>query len=256
MKNKGLLRWTAALSLVALGFLFSGSLAQAKSDEDSKKGIAAAKAGKWDEAIENFLKAAKDDPGNKRVQYNLGLAYRQRGFAQIKKEKWQGAINDLGEALKRREDDPAAYRFRAFAYLRLRKWKEALSDYDVIVKEKSKDTEAIGRRAFVEVQLKKYDKALTDYTAALKLAPKDSDMMLARSYVYETTDKFDKALADAQAALKIKPSNTDALAAKKRLEAIIARGGSREPTPDPGTPIPRKAVPSVVPKVLPTARPR
>jgi tetratricopeptide (TPR) repeat protein len=173
----------------------------------SREGVAAAKAGNWDKAIENFKRAIAADPKNRDADYNLALAYSRRGQAQIKKEKWQDAISDFDEVLKRRDEDVVARRFRAFTNL----------------------------------QLKNYDKAIEDYNELTKRNPKDTEALLRRSYAYEATGKRDEALSDVEATLQIQPTSSDALNRKKRLAAMKTSAQASPagaPSPAVGRPSP------------------
>jgi tetratricopeptide (TPR) repeat protein len=248
---------SALLLATVLIFAFSSVQAQkAKSsalDNDSREGLEAAKAGDLDKAIESFKRAAAAKPNDKTINYNLGLAHRQRALAYMKGEDWDSAIADFTEALKLIENDIGARRGRAFAYQRKGDLKNALVDYDAALKEKKNDPETLGRRAFLHMQSKDYDKAIADYSAVIKQKPKDVDAYLGRSYIYELTSKFDPGLADVDAVLKIQPTNSDALNRKARLEAL--KKGEPPPGTTPviaGTPIPRAPVPPA-PKPSPAA---
>jgi tetratricopeptide (TPR) repeat protein len=218
----------------------------------SHEGIEAAKAGDWNKAIESFKRAGLEDANNR---YNLAIAYRQRGLAEIKQQNWDAAINDFGEALKLKEDDATAHRFRAFAYMSKQDWNNALEDYTTVLKEKKNDVEALERRAFVEMQLKQYDKALADYSDAIKQQPKNVDALLGRSYIYEVTKKIEPGLSDVEAVLKIQPTNGEASNRRKRL---LAEKTKDQPAPIAtptliGTPIPRQPAPP--PKAKSSASP-
>ena len=93
MKNR---KQTKIVSSVLLGVMVL-ALSVLKSDgaNYSHDGMEAAKAGNWDKAIENFKQAVEADPNDKNINYNLGLAYSQRGLAEIKKQNWDGSIADL-----------------------------------------------------------------------------------------------------------------------------------------------------------------
>lgn len=242
MKNRNQIKIVSGVLLGVLALAFS--VMESDGANYSKDGLEAAKAGDWDKAIENFKKAAGAEPNDKNINFNLGLAYRQRGLAEIKKQNWDGAIADLSETLKRNGSDVVARRFRAFAYTRKDNWKDALQDYETVLKEKKNDPEALSRRAFVYMQLGQNDKALGDYSTTLKDHPKDIDALLGRSYIYETTGKLELGLADVNAVLKLKPNNQDAQNRKIRLEAMDHK---LHPTPIPtpvlaGTPIPRASI--------------
>ena len=163
--------------LLALAPALAVAAEPAGGSSASHEGVAAAKAGDWNKAIEAF-KRAGDDANNR---YNLALAYRQRGLAETKQQNWDAAIADFNEALKLKADDNVVRRFRAAAYMSKQDWPKALEDYDAVLKAKRTDTEALERRSFVEMQLKQYDKSIADYTEAIKQQPKNVDALLGRS---------------------------------------------------------------------------
>ena len=232
--------------LLALAPGFAGA-AEPAGGSASHEGIEAAKAGDWNKAIEAFKRAGTGDANNR---YNLALAYRQRGLAEIKQQNFDAAIADFDEALKLKEDDNVAHRFRAVAYMNKQDWAKALEDYNIVLKAKRTDVEALERRAFVQMQMKEYDKSIADYSEAIKQQPKNIDALLGRSYVYEQTQKLDQGLADCEAVLRIQPTNGEATNRKKRLVAEKSKG---QPIPEKtpiliGTPIPRQPTPPRPPK--------
>ncbi len=208
----------------------------------SKKGLAAAKSKKWDEAVEHLRTAVKESPRTKRHKVNLSLALTQRAITRVQKGKYDAALPELTEAIELDSKNALAHRYRGFVHLRKRNWQKSLEDYNVAVKLKKKDREPLIRRAFVHLQLDDKEAAIKDYSAILKNEAKDVEALLGRGYLYEVTEKFDKALVDAEAILAIQPANKEALARKKRL---LLKTGRVTPPPKPTprlAPLKRKPV--------------
>jgi tetratricopeptide (TPR) repeat protein len=208
-------RFTQFAALLTI-FSFAVSLTAARAGEKedaaeaSKAGVEAAKAKDWDKAIASFKKAADLDGSNKNYGFNLSLAHRQRGIAEMGQEKFDPAIEDFSEVLKREPDDLVALRFRAFAYLRKSEWQKSLADYDAALKKKKDDVEPLTRRAFVHMQLKDYDKAIADYSEVIKLKPNDASIYLTRATAYEFKGDTAKAIADYDKVLQLQPTNAEA----------------------------------------------
>jgi tetratricopeptide (TPR) repeat protein len=182
------------------------------------EGVEAAKNKDWDKAVTSLKKASELDGSNSNYSYNLGLAQKQRGLAEMAQEKFDAAISDLTEALKRNGDDAVALRFRAFAYLKKSDWKNALEDYDAALKKKHDDPEPLSRRAFVHLQLKNYDKAIADCSAVIKLKPDDVQGYLSRANAYEFKGDTAKAIADYDKVLQLQPGHADAQNRKTLLQ--------------------------------------
>ena len=212
-------------SILAVTFLLVASAfapLHAAEKEDAarfgREGVEAAKKKEWDKAIENLKKAADLDSSNNNYAFNLGLAYRQRGITRMGQEKFDDAISDFSEALKRQSGDATALRFRAFAYLKKSDWANALSDYDSVLKKKHDDMEPLSRRAFVLMQLKEYDKAIADFSDVIKLKPDDPEGYLSRANAYEFKGDAAKAMADYDKVLQLQPGNADAQSRRALLQ--------------------------------------
>jgi tetratricopeptide (TPR) repeat protein len=161
----------------------------------AREGADALKSDDWDKAVELLRKATSLDH---KYAGDLAIAYERRGFASVKNQQYQEAIQDYTEALKIKSNEPRIYEERAYAEMKI---------YD-------------------------YDKALADYSELIKLKSNEVRYLNFRAYIYETKDDIQNSMADNERVLKIDPNNQEAKARKQRLEQKQAE---RMPlTPPPG----------------------
>jgi len=179
---------------------FGLSLAQAAQQEGSpeaakvaREGSQAAKDQDWNKAIEKFQKAAQMD--RKYVQ-SLALAYQQRAFSYANDNRFQDALNDLGESIKIKPDA------RAFE-----------------------------QRAAIEMKISDNEKALADYAEASKLNPGEIKYHNYRAYIYEARGDLQNAMTENDAALKINGKSKEAMDRKARLQKIISQNSVPTGTP-------------------------
>jgi tetratricopeptide (TPR) repeat protein len=179
---------------------FGFSLAQAAQQEGSpeaakiaREGSQAAKDQDWSKAIEKFQKAAQMD---RKYAQSLALAYQQRAFSYANDNRFQDALNDLGESIKIKPDA------RAFE-----------------------------QRAAIEMRISDNEKALADYAEASKLNPGEIKYHNYRAYIYETRGDIQNAMAENDAALKINGKSKEAMERKARLQKIISQNSVPTGTP-------------------------
>ena len=162
----------------------------------AREGALAAKDQDWNKAIERFRKAAEID---RKFTQNLAIAYQQRAFSYANDQRFQDALNDLGEAIRINPRDARTFE----------------------------------QRAAVEMRINDYDKALADYEVATKLNPGEIKYHLYRGYIYELRGDLQNAMAETDSALKINSKNKEALERKQRLQKIQS---ATAPTPPPNAP--------------------
>lgn len=174
----------------------------------AREGSQAAKDQDWNKAIERFRKAAEID---RKYTQNLAIAYQQRAYSYANDQRFQDALNDLGEAIKINPRDARAYE----------------------------------QRAAIEMKINDYDKALADYGEAIKANPGEIKYHLYRGYIYELRGDLQNAMADTEAALKISSKNKEAVERKQRLQKIQSANAA---PPANATPV---AAPPAPPKKKP-----
>jgi tetratricopeptide (TPR) repeat protein len=182
-----------------LGLSIAQSAQQEGNQEAAKiarEGSQAAKDQDWGKAIERLRKAAEMD---RKYTQSLAIVYQQRAFSYANDQRFQDALNDLGEAIKINPRDARAYE----------------------------------QRAAIEMKINDYDRALADYEVAIKINPDEIKYHLYRGYIYELRGDIQNAMADTEAALKISSKNKEAVARKQRLQKIQS---ATAPTPPPNAP--------------------
>ena len=97
------------------------------SSEHFKSGLNKVKLGLHDQAIEEFEKAAWEDPGNFEVQFNLGTAYLTIG-------EFEQAIVNFSKALKINPKSSDALGNRAVAHLAIGEDKKSNEDKNEAIK--------------------------------------------------------------------------------------------------------------------------
>src|SRR5216684_4192419 len=199
-----------ALCLVTTLGLSTAQSAQQEGNAEAAKiareGSQAAKDQDWDKAIERFRKAAETD---RKFTPNLAIVYQQRAFSYANDQRFQDALNDLGEAIKINPRDARAYE----------------------------------QRAAVEMKINDYDRALADYEVAIKINPDEIKYHLYRGYIYELRGDLQNAMADTEAALKISSKNKEAVARKQRLQKIQSATAATPPPNAPPVAAPPKKKP-------------
>ena len=163
----------------------------------AREGSQAAKDQDWSKAIERFHKAAEMD---RKYTQSLALAYQQRAFSYANDQRFQDALNDLGEAIRINPRDARTFE----------------------------------QRAAVEMRINDYDKALADYDVATKLNPGEIKYHLYRGYIYEMRGDIQNAMTETDRALKIDSKNQEAQARKQRLQKIQSQTA---PPPVNATPV-------------------
>ncbi len=190
-----------ALCLVTTLGLSTAQSAQQEGNAEAAKiareGSQAAKDQDWDKAIERFRKAAETD---RKFTQNLAIVYQQRAFSYANDQRFQDAMNDLGEAIKINPRDARAYE----------------------------------QRAAIEMRINDYDKALADYGEAIKTNPGEIRYHLYRGYIYEMRGDIQNAMTETDRALKIDSKNQEAQARKQRLQKIQSQTA---PPPVNATPV-------------------
>jgi tetratricopeptide (TPR) repeat protein len=154
--------------VIACSILFSCAAIQPRqfksrdAEEFNNRGFAHCQKGQYDQAISDFSKAIKANPG-------LAPAYNNRGAVYLYKAQYDQAILDLSKAI---EIDPRlaqAYNNRGWAYVKKWQYDRAISDFSKSTEIDPGFVEAYYHRAIVYFRLEEYDKSLSDVIKAQQL---------------------------------------------------------------------------------------
>lgn len=196
------------------------------------KGIEYHKQGKFDEAIIEYDKAIKINPGLAVVYLDRGLSYAQKGdYAKAvldfdkaislapKFSKAYGALGNLynrqgnydlaidnfSNAIELDPMDMYSYRGRGSAYGHAKKHDLAIADYTKMIEINANDAAAYLNRGTAHVYMGNYDQAIEDFTSAIKIDPEAVLAYNNRGWAYNKKGNFIKAIADFNQAIALYP---------------------------------------------------
>ena len=157
--------------------------------------------------------------------YKIPGAYLKRGFAELLKEDYNSAINDMNETIKMNPNLEKAYFGRGICYFEKQDFKSAEVDMKKFI-EKDKTTPMaynyLGGCRFMQQD---YKGALENYDMVVKLDPKFPDIYTNRGMMKHYLKDLKGAVADYDKALDIDPDN--ATAYNNRGGAKLNQGDSR-----------------------------
>lgn len=157
----------------------------------------------FDTAIEELTRRISSNPSAEN--------YHLRGVACLAHEKYDHAISDFSESLRKSPRNAGALNNRGQASYLKGAYSDAVKDFTAAVVMDPKSFLALNNRALAYIELEDYKLALADLQAALKLVPEYPEALNNRGIVYQKLNRQNEAIADFNAALKIDPKYTDAL---------------------------------------------
>lgn len=218
--------WVCAMA----AFIVTANACFAEDAEEKPyyKGVEYAAAGKFEEARQEFMKAAGDeefyapaklelhaveDVINGKIKKETALlAFEGKRFAI--NSKTQEAIAKYSEAIKANPNYGYAFISRGIAYGDLGMIDEAMSNYSEALDVDPAYTEAYNNRG-VLYQLKgRYNKAIDDFTKAIGADPKIVQLYYNRALAYSYRGQHDRAIPDFDKAIELKPDYAKAYMGK------------------------------------------
>jgi tetratricopeptide (TPR) repeat protein len=157
----------------------------------------------FDSAIEEISQRIKTAP--------TAENYHLRGVAFLAHQKYDNAIADFTESLRKTPRNAGALNNRGQASYLLGNYRDAIKDYSAATLIDPKNFLVLNNRALSYIETEEYPLALADLQAALKLVPEYPEALNNRGIVHQKMNKLDEAIADFTAALKIDPKYVDAL---------------------------------------------
>lgn len=155
--------------------------------------------GKYDEAIENYVKAIEISPNDAKLHYNIGTAFQAKGD-----------FEHAGKAYKKSLETEPSY-------------EKAKSALDLLLKQLSaKKVQELTQRA-VELQSSgNYQEAITTYLAAISLNPNDASLYYNLGTAYQASSDFNSAQVQYQKAIDLDKTNQNYLNALKLIKIELA----------------------------------
>jgi len=195
---------------------------QKKAQELYNSGSKKSTDGDQDGAIEDFTQSL--------LLYKLPIVYLKRGYAELLKEDYNSAINDMNETIKMNPTLDKAYFGRGVCHFEQKDFKAAEEDMKKFI-EKDKTTPMaynyLGGCRFMQQDFKG---ALENYDMVVKLDPKFPDIYTNRGMMKHYLNDLKGAVADYDKALTIDPDN--ATAYNNRGGAKLNQGDSKSALED------------------------
>jgi WD40 repeat protein/serine/threonine protein kinase/tetratricopeptide (TPR) repeat protein len=209
------------------------------------RGFSHAYLGKAGEALRDFTRAIKLDPGSATTSLTLLL----RGRVYVASGQWDKAIADYAAALNwpdirlgnpkevmvlnvaipqlsaflaEKPDHWQAWFHRGVAHGRLGQWDRALADYSRAIALNPDDWRPWAERGRIYLQREQWDRAAADFSNVIERKPKDLEVRERRIQACTALAQWDTVIVDCTAILEQKPG--DEKAWHDRSGAYIALG--------------------------------
>jgi lipoprotein NlpI len=167
----------------------------------SDRGIAYARKGQYDRAIEDLDQAIRLNP-------NYAVAFSNRGLAYARKDQYDRALEDLDQAIRLNPNYAAAFNNRGSAYSAKGDLDRAIADYREAIRLDPKIAAAFNNRGFAYSWKGDLDRAIADHSEAIRLNPKYALAFLNRGNEYRAQGDFDRAIADYSEGIRLNPQFT------------------------------------------------
>ena len=197
-----------------------------------ERGLAYARKGEYDRAIQDYDQAIRLDPNLAGVYYLRGATYRRKGeYDRARSDLYtalvlgydratvEGALALLPVAQSRTTNDAAAAYNRGIAHARKGEYDRAIQDYDQVLKLPPNDalaSRAYTSRGFAYVNTGLYDRAIQDFNRAIMLDPNYANTYYGRGFAYTRKGEYDRAWSDFHTALVLGYDRAE-------VEAMLAR---------------------------------
>jgi tetratricopeptide (TPR) repeat protein len=215
---------SAPLPLPGYGMLPSSPPAPASVPPKTKEqwvqeGRAAARAGRFQEALAAYEAAIALDP-------NLGYAHFGRGEALRVLNRLEEALLAFERAIQLSPQDAAPYRHKGYVLNALKRSSEAFSALEYAIR---LDPAQAGAYVGIGEALQGIQRpadALAAYDRALALDPRLGDAVIGKGAVLSTLGQYPQALEVYELALSLDPGNAPAIAGKQEVQKRLAQSES------------------------------
>ena len=161
---------------------------------------------RYSEAIIQLEKAAKQNPTDSDIWFQLGVTY-QRTREPDKAESAFTQVIDIEQGF-----DDQAYYLRGLSNMDQNQFAKAETDFNTAISKGYRNVDSLFYRGLARYKLARYDLARQDFTDALKYDPKHADALYMRGFTNARLGNQDGAKADVQKALSIDPPNDQSAA--------------------------------------------
>jgi len=159
--------WTLCLLPFALGRAVLGEMHPQSAIKAFNEGVKHFNAREFNEAIPRFDEAISSDG-------DFGDAYYARGACRYYLKGMDGALMDLGDAIRLKPELLDARALRGAVYYDLDRWDQALEDFNYVLERRPADTQSLLGRGVIYLKREDTEKAARDFKAFLKAHPDDA----------------------------------------------------------------------------------
>ncbi|MBI5779056.1 MAG: tetratricopeptide repeat protein [Planctomycetes bacterium] len=163
------------------------------------RGVTYLKEGRFNEALDDLIKAARFEEDCPGTYFNLGAVY-------FNLKDFDEALRFLDKAIQLVPQYLDAYHHRGLVYAQRKDYDEALEDLSFVIKS-SASAKAYYDRGLVYVNTKKYNEAIEDLSKALSMDNKMADAYNNRGFAYNNQKRYNEAISDFERAVALKPNN-------------------------------------------------
>ncbi len=164
---------------------------------------ALADSGNDKDALEHHKKAVTLDPNNPGGWINFGLSM-------YNLDRFEEAITHYNQALTLNPDYVEGWINKGVALNELKRFDEALAHYDKALSLRPDYAEACSNKGLTLNELKRFDEALAHYDKALSLRPDYAEAWSNKGLALNELKRFDEALAHYDKALSLRPDYAEA----------------------------------------------
>ncbi|MFN2541246.1 MAG: tetratricopeptide repeat protein [Chthoniobacterales bacterium] len=165
-------------------------------------GLALQKAGRFDEAIEQYRRALSFDSASAKVHYNLAGAL-------LAQSKMDAAAEHFQKAIELDSKDPEPHFYYAYALERLGRDEEARSQYEQAVKLKPGSAKYRNSYGVHLLRTHRLDEAISELRQGLRVEPEDVDAHYQIGNALALKDQLEEAKAHYLEAIRLDPKRAD-----------------------------------------------
>ena len=143
--------------------------------------------------------------------------------------EYQAAVNELGDVLAARPDEPSVLRLRIAANLQLGHYPQTIPDLSRLLEQDPYDVSLLLERGAMYARIQRYDRALADFQRVLGLAPFDPSGYERIGVVEYEEGEFAQARRDLSTALAMAPD--DGQIALELADVYASQGVPRQALP-------------------------
>jgi tetratricopeptide (TPR) repeat protein len=166
-------------------------------------GLALARSGLFEEAIESYNKAIAINPDYIDAYFNRGLAYQAL-------EQYGNAIFNYSQVINKNKKYWPAYLNRGLIFLRIGRNHQAIFDFDNVLSINPDNVDAYYNKGNALTELKLYQEALYTYSLGININQSFCDLFNNRGNAFFVLNRIEDALSDYEMALVINPGFYDA----------------------------------------------